>query len=653
MNNSKPESSGEVRWIRRVVAFLGIFLILLGQFLIYSSPLNETVVFPPQNWLSVVGVILFLISQVIPSTPWTERLAGRLTTSAQMGWIFAALMFSILATVGAELFQVSTRTNYIPVLTVWLLGALAYVAAFTRGAFTQMNWKVWFKRHRNEILLLLFITLIGAVVRFYKLGAVPRVLDGDEGRVGMAAQTTVLGDLTNPFALWDNFGALYLQLINLSMKFFGPTAFGLRLLPAIGGTLAVPCLYLLARQVGGRRVAFIAAFLLATSHTHINFSRIASVAYIHGTWLVPLELYFLLSGLEKRQAWRTALSGVILAIHFSVYLTAQVVTAMILVYMLIAFLFLRSWFKPLLREALAFWGGLLLILMPEVFYVFRTPEQFFNRLVQDGTFSGWLANTMQSTGQSAVTLLSQRVLHAFLSLIYYPSLDFYGSPVPMLSMIAASMFLLGLGISLWRTKSPKYLLLNGNFWAATLSVGLFAVPPSADSYRMLMALPAAMIMAAIGLDQVLEYFGLGWEQARGTYSVVVGAVLTSLLIFNLWTYYGDFAGQCRYGDNLAGRFASYLGSYVKTVDSQSDIYLLSNEIYLYGTHASTYFLSQSRPVTNLPAPIDSVQFVSGETIIASPDRIPELLVWAHEHPGGKLQYQYDCQRTILLAYQVP
>lgn len=653
MQNPHPEHGEKVRQFRRVVAFLGIFLILLGQFLIYSTPLDDRVIFPPQSWWSIFGVILFLLSQVIPATPWTEKISVRLSSSNQVSWIFVALMLSILATVGAGLFQISTRSNYIPVLTVWLLGALAYVAAFTRGAFTVVDWKAWFLRHRAEILVLLALIALGAALRFYKLGEVPRVLDGDEGRVGMAAQTTVLGELANPFALWDNFGALYLQAINLSMKFFGPAPFALRLIPALGGILAIPGIYLFARQIGGRQVAFIAAFLLAVSHTHINFSRIASVAYIHGTWLVPLELYLLLSGLEKRQAWRTALSGVILAIHFSVYLTAQVVTAMILVYMLASLLFLRSWFKPAWKQALAFWGGLLITLLPEFFYVLSTPEQFLNRLAQDGTFSGWLETTMQATGQSAFELLSGRVLHAFLSLIYYPALDFYGSPVPMLSMISSAMFLLGLGISLWRTKSPRYLLLNGNFWAATLSVGLFAVPPSADSYRMLMALPAALIMAAVGLDHVFEYFGLGWAQSRWTYSIAVGGVLASLFFFNTWTYYGDFAGQCRYGDNLAGRFASYLGKYVRTVESESDVYLLSNDIYIHGSHASTYFLSQSRPVTNLPDPIDTFHFVSGETIIASPDRILELQAWAHEHPGGELHYQFDCQRMILLAYQVP
>lgn len=654
MNAMEPETSGEVRRIRRLVAFLGVFFILLGQFLIYSTPLDEKVLFPHYEGLSLLGVALFLLSQLVRPGPLVRRLAGRILISERAAWVVAAFMLSALATVGAGLFQISTRSNFIPVLAVWMLAGLAYVAAFSERIVTWAEWKAWLKSHRAEILILVMVILLGAALRFYKLGEIPRVLDGDEGRVGMAAQTTIMGDLANPFALWDNFGALYLQAINLCLRFFGPTPFALRLLPAIGGILAIPAVYLLARQIGGKQVAFIAAFLVATSHTHINFSRIASVAYIHGTWLVPFELYFLLSGLEKRQFWRTALGGIILAMHFSVYLTAQVVTAMILVYMVICFIFLRSWFKPVLLQALAFWGGFLIMILPEAYYVAHYPEQFLNRLAQDGTFaSGWLVETMTSTGQSAVQILFGRVMHAFLALIYYPSLDFYGSPTPMLNMISASIFLLGLGLALWRTKSPKYLLLNGNFWAATLAVGIFAVPPSADTYRMLMALPAALIMAAIGLDQMFEYFGLGWKQARAVYGISVGAVLVSLLVFNLWTYYGDFAGQCRYGDNLAGRFASYLGKYVKTVDSQSDIYLLSNNIYSYGTHASTYFLSSTRPVTNLPTPIGETQFVSGETIIANPDRINELLTWAHAHPGGQLQYQYDCSRTILVAYRVP
>ena len=221
------------------------------------------------------------------------------------------------------------------------------------------------------------------------------------------------------------------------------------------------------------------------------------------------------------------------------------------------------------------------------------------------------------------------------------------------AMIVSVLFLIGLAVSLLRTRLREYLLLNGYFWGATLSVGLFAIPPSADSYRMLMAFPAALIMCAIGLDQVLEIFGIGWANAKKMYIASVSFVLLSLLILNMWTYFGDFAGQCRFGGNLAGRFASYLGSYVKTLESESSVYLLSDGQFFYGSHASTDFLSQLRPIINHPDPLDSLHAIHGETIIANPDRIKELEDWVRLHPGGKVHYVYDCQNTILMAYQVP
>lgn len=112
--------------------------------------------------------------------------------------------------------------NYIPVVTVWLLGAVCYVYAFFQSNSAN-NFRVfqdWFRKNKTEIFLVLLITLAGFVVRFYKLGDLPRVLDGDEGAVGLTAQLTKEGVLSNPFALWDNFGALYLQLINFSLKNF-------------------------------------------------------------------------------------------------------------------------------------------------------------------------------------------------------------------------------------------------------------------------------------------------------------------------------------------------------------------------------------------------------------------------------------------------
>ena len=486
------------------------------------------------------------------------------------------------------------------------------------------------------------------------MGAIPRVLDGDEGLIGLAAQSTIRDVLTNPFALWENFGAIYLQLINICIRFFGVNALALRFLPAVGGVLAIPSLYLLARWVGGKRVALLAIIILAFSHTHIHFSRIVSVAYIHGTWLAPLELYLLISGLEKKESWRTALGGVLLAIHFSVYLTAQVILGLSIVYILITLLLYRSWLKPRLSQVAVFFGGYLCMIPPLAFYIYKNPNEFLNRLVQDGTFqSGWVARVVESTGQSTFEVLLGRFTHAFLSLIYYPALDFYGTTSPMMSMLTSTFFLVGLAIALWRIRNPAYLLLNGYFWGTTFSVGVFASPPSADSYRMLMAFPSALVMAALGLDQTLEFMGLNWNTKRKAYLFSASAILTSLLFFNLWTYYGDFAGQCRFGDNLIGRFASYLGGYVQTIKNEMPVYLLADDLYFYGSHASTDYLSGARQITNVREPIDMLSPVSGETIIAPPSRMAELEVWAHAHPGGELHYTYDCDKIILLAYQIP
>jgi len=655
MINRQNVDGDDIQNVRRFVAFVGVYIILVSQFLVFSKPAEETLV-PPYTWLALIGVFILVFSRFLRATSPLRKLSETRFFSNQVFWIVAGVSFSALGALATLFFATYTRVNYIPVVTVWLLGAGCYVYAFFQSDSDSgfVPLQDWFRKNRTEIILVLLITVAAFVVRFYKLGDLPRVLDGDEGAVGLTAQLTNEGVLSNPFALWDNFGALYLQLINFSLKIFGINAFALRLIPAIGGVLAIPSIYLLGRQIGGWRIGLIAAFLIAFSHSHIHFSRIASVAYIQGAWLAPLELYLLLSGLEKRQSWRTALGGVLLAIHFSVYLTAQVVAGMLVVYTILGFLFYRDWFKSRFQQVAAFFGGFFTTILPAGLYFTQQPGEFLNRLNKDGTFqSGWLENTMLATGQSAFEVLLGRVTHAFLSLIYYPALDFYGSPAPMLSMISTVMFLAGLGIALWRLKNPAYLLLNGYFWAATVAVGLFAIPPGADSYRMLMALPAAMIMAAIGLEEILEIFGITWEKKRYAYGVSVSIIFVSLMIFNLWTYYFDFAGRCRFASDTAGRFASYLGSQVAKIDSEENIYLLSDNIFVHGTHPSSFFLSKSRQILNFNEPIDQLNPVSGEVIIAPPSRIEELELWARANPGGSLRYQYDCTDPILLMYQIP
>ncbi len=640
--------------LRRVLAAAAILLVLAAFLFLYSYPDEPEKYIPLAMGFIVAGVVLFLLTLIVKPSAAEARQAADPRLPRQGIWIAAALLLGILATVMMLVFLQFDRQNYIPVMTMWIGAAVCYLTAFISALPSRADMGAWWRAHWKECLALGLITVFAAALRFYKLGEIPRTINGDEGWIGNIALSSIHTPYANPFALWQNFGGLYLQAINLGMLVLGANPLSLRLMPAIAGTLAIPALYLFARRIAGKRIALLAIILLAMSHTHLNFSRTVGVGYIQDTWLVPLELYLILSALQKNSLLRAAAGGLLLGMHFTIYLTPQIFSGMLVVFCILVVLFFRKSFPQAGRIFAAFWGGLALMLLPEAVYAATHPADFFERLNLEGTLqSGWLAQQMQATGQSAVQILSDRVAHAFLSLIYYPAIDYYGSLIPVLSLFTGVFFLIGLGISLWRTRSINNLLLNGYFWVGPLAIGLFSIPATADSYRVLMILPAAILLAAIGLDTALNSIGADWGRTRATYAGVTAFILICLFAFNQWTYFVDFAGKCRYGGDRQTRFASYLGRYLVTLPPAEPVYLLSDDTFRSGTHPSTEFISRGRLVTNLADSIDTVNPVSGEILIASPDRIPELYAWIREHPGGRLEAFYDCQTLFLLAYHVP
>jgi 4-amino-4-deoxy-L-arabinose transferase-like glycosyltransferase len=640
--------------LRRIIAVAAVLLVFTAFLFLYSYPEQPEKYIPLAAGFIVAGVVLFLLTIILKPFPAEARWAAEMRVPSRGVWIAAAILLSILATVMMLVFLQFDRQNYIPVMTMWFGAAICYLAAFAGALPARADLIAWGRTYRKEFLVVGLITVLAAALRFYKLGEIPHTINGDEGWLGNIALSAIHSPFANPFSLWQNFGGLYLQLINLGMLILGASPLSLRLMPAIAGTLAIPALYLFARQIGGKRIAILAILLLAMSHTHMNFSRTVGVGYIQDTWLVPLELYLLLSALQKQSRLRAAAGGILLGMHFTIYLTPQIFTGMLVVFCILVLLFFRKSFPQAGRTFAVFWGGLAIMLLPEAIFAASHPADFFERLNIEGTLqSGWLTQEMQATGLSAVRILSDRVAHAFLSLIYYPAIDYYGSLIPVLSLFTGVFFLIGLGISLWRTRSITHLLLNGYFWVGPLAIGLFSIPATADSYRMLMILPAAILLAAIGLDTVLNSIGADWSRNRATYAGVTAFILICLFAFNQWTYFVDFAGKCRYGGDRQTRFASYLGRYVHNLQPAETVYLLSDDIFRYGTHPSVDFLTGGRIITNLPDAIDSAQPVSGEILIASPDRIPELYAWIREHPGGRLESFYDCQTLFLLAYHVP
>jgi hypothetical protein len=599
-------------------------------------------------------MIMFLWARFGPAFRWGTRLVAGVPLTQRRLLFFVALLFSVTATWFAAAMQRTGRSDYAPALALWAAAGLALLSGFAPNGLRLVDLPRWLSHNRREVLTVLGVSLLGVLLRFYKLGDLPRVLEGDGGRIGLVALSTSSGPLANPYATWESMGGMYLQGIALVMRALGRTLFALRLLPAIGGSLAVPALYLLGRRLFGPRVALFSAVLLATSHSHVHFSRTVAVSYTQGTFLIPLMLYFFLSGLEERSSFRMCVAAVILAFHFSIYIDSVIFILFTLIFPAIAWLVAR----PLLRgrgpQVAAFLITAAILFLPQTYFAVSRSAEYLNRFAHDGAVqTGWLASQVSETGQGAAQILAGRVGHAFLSLFYYPAEDFYGSTKSMLHFVTAALFLLGLVYALWRTRHPHFLLANGYLYAPAVAIGLTAVPPSADSYRMLIALPAAMLLAGVGLEELVSVLTHSGSRAGRAHQLLSAAILVTIATLNLKSYFIDFTARCSYGGDLKTRYASYLGEYLSTLERSSDVVLLSDETFRYGTHASVDFLSNSMPVRNFDPPVQELGITPYLVVVATPTRLEELRNWILDIPEGEVTLEYDCNLPILVGYKLP
>jgi hypothetical protein len=149
---------------------------------------------------------------------------------------------------------------------------------------------------------------------------------------------------------------------------------------------------------------------------------------------------------------------------------------------------------------------------------------------------------------------------------------------------------------------------------------------------------------------LLNSLALPARQPRAMQTGLALFIFTAMAFINVRAYFADFLLNCRYGGDTPTRFASYLGNYLRTLDRETTVYLLSNETLRYGTHMSVDFLSKSLPVKNIDGPISEIQPDINTAVVAIGPRADELRQWARDNPGGSLHQEYDCGNLMLLAY---
>lgn len=184
-------------------------------------------------------------------------------------------------------------------------------------------------------LLLAFIIILSAVLRFYQLGQIPPSLDWDETAHGYNAYSILKTGkdeygykLPLSFRSFDDYKPpLYTYLVVPSVATFGLNEFAVRFPSALLGVLAVFFTYLMAYELfKNKTIATLSALFLAISPWHLQFSRVAFETNSATFWSV-LGTWAFLRGIQthnkKLSAWMT-LSALAFGANLFMYHNARV-----------------------------------------------------------------------------------------------------------------------------------------------------------------------------------------------------------------------------------------------------------------------------------------------------------------------------------------
>jgi 4-amino-4-deoxy-L-arabinose transferase-like glycosyltransferase len=355
---------------------------------------------------------------------------------------------------------------------------------------------------------------------------------------------------------------LYVRFCELLFRIFGRGDAGLLAQSAIPGCLALPAVYWLGRETGGRRVALTAMALLALAMSPLVFSRWAYTAAL----LLPLVLAAAAATLRARRTgrigWAIA-AGALIGFSLHTYVPAWAIAAGFAIFALTQIRRPGRW-KLLLAAGVA----AIATFLPFAVAFLQFPDRLGGR-ARDVSFLVPSRNVALAAGSGPVAILL-RLLHNVVE--YTGALIWTGDPNPRngipgrpaATVVIGVAALLGLVLSARRARGgdPGHQLLLA-IAAAGLAAGILSNPADApNALRILPVFGVVTVLAAGALDRIVSAAARAGT-VRPAYLWGLGLsvvfVLETAPFLTRWPDNGLVAASFSPIESEAGRMARALG----------------------------------------------------------------------------------------------
>ncbi len=517
----------------------------------------------------------------------------------------------------------------------------------------------WFKTHRAELVMLTAIVVAAFLIRFVDAELHPYSFNNDEGQMGSGGQCFLRAECANLFTLgWAAQPQPAFLAYAVSVGLLGNTALAVRLVSVITGALAILVVYLLAREIFNKKVAWLAAALLSTLPVHVHFSRMG-VDNIIDSLTATLVLWLLFRGAKRGSRLSFLAAGVVAGLCIYTYPGSLLAPAFGVGALGVLALRTRGFLKAQFRNIVTFILAASVVATPILGYYATHSDFFLVRLKREGILqNGGLQNLIETTGQSAVAILAEQISKSSLVFIATDApLNFFNSPKAYFPPIEAVFFMFGLAYVLWRIKDARCAVILGWFWMVLiLGSALTASPPT--SQRILMSMPAAAIITAIGMLKVIDAFT---RFSQPVVKLAPGILLGFILLIgymNINFYFYDYRVG-HYYEDPKNELSYETHFYTAPLHTQGRLYLIANPRVPYLQYKSfDYFAPDVEKNTLNDITLDrllKLPYDKDALFIALPDHKSDLALIARWIPGGQwheTKRRYQPQYTLFYSYKL-